>query len=149
MKTGHKFVIGSVVIGGGLVFLLFSGVKQSAARHMTLDMLLQPAATQVGGGRIQLGGCQVVAGSIQWDEYRHRPQFAVTDGQRVLPVRYTGNAVLPDTFKDQAQVVLEGRYDTGRGRFEADVVFAKCPSKYEGKSYDEHVEALAAPGAGS
>lgn len=147
MKTGHKFFLGSVVIGVGLTFLLVTGVEQSSARHLTLDLLLAPgAAGKAGGERIQLGGCTVVAGSIQWDEFRHRPTFTVTDGDRVLLVRYTGNAVLPDTFKDRAQVVLEGRYHPVGQRFEADVVFAKCPSKYEGQSYDGHVDALAADG---
>ena len=74
-------------------------------------------------------------------EYRHRPAFTVTDGERALQVRYTGNAVLPDTFRDKALVVLEGRL-TQANQFEADLVFAKCPSKYEGESYDDHVEAL-------
>ena len=144
MKTGHKFVLGSIVIGVGLIFLLITGVEQSSARHVTLDLLLAPEATgEVGGGRIQLGGCTVVEGSIQWDEYRHRPVFTVTDGDRTLQVRYTGNAVLPDTFKDRALVVLEGRYNMAGRQFEAEVVFAKCPSKYEGESYDNHVDALA------
>ena len=145
MKTGHKFALGSVLIGAGLIFLLVTGVEQSAARHVTLDMLLAPRPPgEVAAGRLQLGGCTVVAGSIQWDEFRHRPAFVITDGQRRLQVRYTGNAVLPDTFKDRAQVVLEGRYDAGARRFEADVVFAKCPSKYEGETYDGHVEAVGA-----
>jgi cytochrome c-type biogenesis protein CcmE len=92
--------------------------------------------------RVQLGGCTVVEGSIHWDEYRHRPDFTVTDGERVLRVRYTGSAVLPDTFKDRAQVVLEGRYLAAQDLFDAKVVFAKCPSKYEGQDYQGHVQAL-------
>mgnify|MGYP001266697822 CR=1 FL=1 len=138
----YKFVVGSVVVTAGLVFLLISGVRQSSARHLTLDMLLTQAAnSELRDRRIQLGGCTVVDGSIQWDEYRHRPAFTVTDGERALQVRYTGNAVLPDTFRDRALVVLEGRL-TQANQFEADLVFAKCPSKYEGESYDDHVEAL-------
>ncbi len=138
----YKFVVGSVVVSAGLVFLLISGVRQSSARHLTLDMLLTQAAnSELRDRRIQLGGCTVVDGSIRWDEYRHRPAFTVTDGERALQVRYTGNAVLPDTFRDRALVVLEGRL-TQANQFEADVVFAKCPSKYEGESYDDHVEAL-------
>ena len=138
----YKFVVGSVVVSAGLVFLLISGVRQSSARHLTLDMLLTQAAnSELRDRRIQLGGCTVVDGSIRWDEYRHRPAFTVTDGERALQVRYTGNAVLPDTFRDRALVVLEGRLTQAK-QFEADVVFAKCPSKYEGESYDDHVEAL-------
>jgi len=146
MQTGHRFALGAVVVLVGLVFLLIRGVEQSSARHVTLTALLTPGpAGAVDGDRLQLGGCTVVEGSIEWDPFRHRPTFTVTDGDRLLAVRYVGDAVLPDTFKDRAQVVLEGRYHpggpAGEHRFEADVIFAKCPSKYEGGDYDLHLEA--------
>jgi cytochrome c-type biogenesis protein CcmE len=137
-----KFAIGSLVIAAGVVALLIMGVRQSSSRHMTLDVLLAEADEKLEGRRIQLAGCTVVPGTIEWDEYRHRPEFQITDGERLLAVRYTGNAVLPDTFQDRAQVVLEGRFVRAHGRFEAEIVFAKCPSKYEGESYDDHPEAL-------
>ena len=140
----YKFIVGSIVVTVGLAYLLITGVRQSAARHITLDML-DPTA-QITAQRVQLGGCTVVEGSIAWDEYRHRPDFTITDGERTLQVSYTGNAMLPDTFRDKAQVGLEGRF-TAADRFEADTVFAKCPSKYEGKSYDDHVKALDPGGA--
>ncbi len=138
----YRFVAGSIVIVACLAFLLVSGVRQSAARHMTLPMLMEEVETSSADGRIQLGGCTVVEGSIQWDTYRHRPQFEVSDGERTLAVHYTGNAVLPDTFQDNALVVLEGEFVADRSRFDAEVVFAKCPSKYEGESYEGHVEAM-------
>lgn len=138
----YRFVAGSVVIVACLAFLLVSSVEQSAARHMTLPMLLTQVEESNAHGRIQLGGCNVVVGSIQWDTYHHRPQFEVSDGERSLTVQYIGNAVLPDTFKDNAVVVLEGEFVAGKSRFDAEVIFAKCPSKYEGKSYENHVEAM-------
>ncbi len=138
----YRFVAGSLVIVACLVFLLVSSVRQSAARHMTLPMLLEQVEESNAHGRIQLGGCTVVEGSIQWDTYRHRPQFEVSDGERTLSVHYTGNAVLPDTFQDNALVVLEGEFVPDQSRFDAEVVFAKCPSKYEGENYKDHVEAM-------
>ena len=62
--------------------------------------------------------------------------------QAHLSVQYTGNAVLPDTFQDKALVVLEGEFVADQSRFDAEVVFAKCPSKYEGQKYEDHVEAM-------
>ena len=45
---------------------------------------------------------------------------------------YTG--ILPDTFKDEAEVVLKGRLTTdGHFAVEPNGVMAKCPSKYEEK----------------
>ena len=140
MRT--KLAVGFVVIAAGVFALLVMGVQQSASRHMTLDMLLAESAQSLEGRRIQLAGCTVVPGTIQWDEYRHRPEFQITDGERHLVVRYTGNAVLPDTFQDRAMVVMEGHFVPTAGRFEAETVMAKCPSKYEGQSYEDHREAL-------
>ena len=46
----------------------------------------------------------------------------------VLPVRYRG--VIPDTFMENSEVVVEGALD---GQvFAAHTLLAKCPSKYEG-----------------
>jgi len=132
-----RFTLGAAVIAAGLLYLFVTGFQQSAAAQVDLATLLEQTATE----RVQLGGSTVVPGSIQWDEYRSRPEFTITDGERTLQVRYTGNAVLPDTFQDRAQVVLEGRYDPAKSTFDAQVVYAKCPSKYEGQSYEDHRQA--------
>jgi cytochrome c-type biogenesis protein CcmE len=138
----YRFILGALVIAAGMIYLMLTGFHQSAAKNLNLASLLERTARgDLSGERVQLGGNRVVAGSIQWDEYHSRPQFTITDGERTLRVRYTGHSTLPDTFKDQAMVVLEGRYDTGRSTFDADVVFAKCPSKYEGQSYEDHLQA--------
>ena len=65
----YKFILGSVVIATGLVYLFAAGVRESAAHHMTLSMLKSAESSQIVGRRIQLGGCTVVDGSIRWDEY--------------------------------------------------------------------------------
>jgi cytochrome c-type biogenesis protein CcmE len=50
------------------------------------------------------------------------------DGTATLPVDFSG--IIPDTFVDDADVVVEGdrRPD---GVFVATTLLAKCPSKYE------------------
>ena len=136
----YKFTLGSIVIAAGLLYLFVASVQQSTATHLTLRNLKDYALDD--SQRIQLGGGTVVPGSIEWDEYHSRPEFTITDGEQSLKVRYVGNAVLPDTFKDKALVVLEGEYHQAAGTFTADVVFAKCPSKYEGQSYEGHVQAM-------
>ena len=139
----YKFIFGSVMIAAGLIYLFATGVQQSSAMHLTLPGLMdQLAQKSLNNQRIQLGGSTVVPGSIKWDEYHHRPEFTITDGEHTLLVRYTGSTVLPDTFKDKAIVVLEGHYQPDQNIFDAQVVFAKCPSKYEGQSYQDHVDAI-------
>ncbi len=51
---------------------------------------------------------------------------------RVLNVVYTGTDPLPDTFKDNAQALADGRFGPD-GIFEASKIQAKCASKYEAK----------------
>lgn len=139
----YQFALGSLVIVAGLIYLFTTGVQQSAAMNLTLPTLMdQLGQKDFKGKRIQLGGSTVVPGSIKWDEYHHRPEFTITDGQHTLQVRYTGSTVLPDTFKDRAIVVLEGHYKSDQNFFDAQVVFAKCPSKYEGQSYEDHADAV-------
>jgi len=136
-----KFAVGAAIILTGLVYLFIAGFQQSQTRHMTVSTLVERVQREdLQGRRLQLGG-EVLEGSIQWDEFHHRATFVVTQGGARVRVHYIGNAVLPDTFKDRSPVVLEGHYVTSTGVFEAEVVFAKCPSKYEGQSYDGHLSA--------
>jgi cytochrome c-type biogenesis protein CcmE len=54
-----------------------------------------------------------------------------SNGQTV-DARYTG--VVPDTFKDDAEVVLKGTLAQDGFTVARDGVMAKCPSKYEPKA---------------
>jgi cytochrome c-type biogenesis protein CcmE len=78
-------------------------------------------------GGIRING-KVEDGSIVRQKTGMDIRFNVTDGQAALPVEYHG--VVPDTFVDGADVVIEGglRQD---GTFVASNLLAKCPSKYE------------------
>ncbi len=78
-------------------------------------------------GSLRING-KVEAGSIVRKTNGMDLRFVVTDGQAALPVEYHG--VIPDTFVDGADVVVEGglRQD---GTFKASNLLAKCPSKYE------------------
>jgi cytochrome c-type biogenesis protein CcmE len=51
---------------------------------------------------------------------------------RALPVAYAGIDPLPDTFRDGAQALVDGRMDRD-GTFHASKISAKCASKYEAK----------------
>ena len=139
----HKFTAGALVVAMGLFYLFLTGFQQSSSTHMTLQSLTEAAQKDgLEGERIQLGGSTIVPGSIQWDKYQSRAAFDITDGERTMRVQYVGNTVLPDTFKDKALVVLEGEYVAARNSFDAEVVFAKCPSKYEGQDYGGRVQAM-------
>jgi cytochrome c-type biogenesis protein CcmE len=56
--------------------------------------------------------------------------FVLTEQGKDLAVSYVGRDPLPDTFKDGAQALVEGKLRPDN-RFVAEQVQAKCASKYE------------------
>jgi cytochrome c-type biogenesis protein CcmE len=81
------------------------------------------------GEHVRLSG-EVVDGSIESDPSAGTVRFAVSDGISTVPVVYRGP--MPDTLRDEAEAVVEGELGAD-GVFHADVLFAKCPSKFEAK----------------
>lgn len=77
------------------------------------------------GSRIRLGGL-VKAGSLERGD-NLKIRFEVTDGNKSLPVAYTG--ILPDLFREGQGVVTEGALDTA-GTFRAETVLAKHDETY-------------------
>jgi cytochrome c-type biogenesis protein CcmE len=77
------------------------------------------------GARIRLGGL-VQPGSLKRGD-NLAVRFEVTDGNRAVPVAYTG--ILPDLFREGQGVVAEGSLDPA-GLFRADTVLAKHDENY-------------------
>ena len=90
------------------------------------------------GARIRLGGL-VETGSLKRGSDQ-RIEFAVTDGNASVPVRYRG--LLPDLFREGQGVVTEGAM-TESGLFVADTVLARHDETYMPR---EVVDALKAQG---
>jgi cytochrome c-type biogenesis protein CcmE len=59
---------------------------------------------------------------------QNNPARAVEAGG-VIDVTYKG--IVPDTFKDEAEVVLKGKLTPNGFHTDPNGVMAKCPSKYE------------------
>jgi cytochrome c-type biogenesis protein CcmE len=77
------------------------------------------------GSRIRLGGLVKEGSLTRGDNLTVR--FEVTDGNRSVPVSYTG--ILPDLFREGQGVVTEGALDSA-GHFKADSVLAKHDETY-------------------
>ena len=117
-----------LVIGLALVGLMYSTLSEGTEYYKHVDEVMKdPTAWQ--GKRLQLHG--FVA------DLRQRPdsldyKFQVENNGKVITARYTG--VVPDTFKNGAEVVLKGRLDGDGFNVEPNGVMAKCPSKYTPQS---------------
>jgi cytochrome c-type biogenesis protein CcmE len=118
------FAGGTVLIVLSLAYLVYGGIQQGASYWVTVGELQQRGADVPS--RVRLGGT-VAPGTVRWDAAHRHLAFVITDGTHSLPVRYSG--VVPDIFAEGRQVVVEG--GVGRdGTFDATVLLAKCPTKY-------------------
>ena len=81
---------------------------------------------EVYDDKVRVSGT-VVTGSIDNDIDRSL-KFKITDGDDVIDVEYQG--IIPDIFADDVEAVVEGTLNK-QNVFEADLLLAKCPTKYE------------------
>ena len=127
-----KVLVTVVVVAGGLGYLLYATAAPEVEWYKHVDeVLAQTSAWQ--GKKLQLHG-RVVKGSIlrkaSGATYEYR--FQVEHNGKTIAARYKG--LVPDTFKDESEVVLKGRLaPEGHFLVAPDGVMAKCPSKYEAK----------------
>jgi cytochrome c-type biogenesis protein CcmE len=128
MNTYVKFGSLMVLIVGSLVWLAFSGVKDTKTYYKTIPEL-EKLGAQAQGQRLRVGG-EVQPGSIV--KNGGGVSFRLHQGNDTLNVVYNGTEPLPDTFRDNAQALAEGRLGSN-GVFEANHIQAKCASKYEAK----------------
>jgi cytochrome c-type biogenesis protein CcmE len=126
LKAQRKFVVGSAIIVATLVGLAYVGYTQSKTYYHTISELTSLSAAELHQ-RMRVSG-NVRAGSISHRD--GRVDFVLEEQGKALPVKYVGNDPLPDTFKDGAQALVEGRLQPD-GDFTAEQVQAKCASKYE------------------
>jgi cytochrome c-type biogenesis protein CcmE len=124
--------IGATLLIVGLAFagLMYSTLSEGTEFYKHVDeVMANPAEWQ--GKRLQLHGF-VVDKSILRRPDTLDYRFQVQSNGKVVPVRYSG--VVPDTFKDGAEVVLKGRLGADGFVVDKDGVLAKCPSKYNPQS---------------
>lgn len=119
-----KIVATCVVLAAALGGLMYTTLAEGTEYYIHVDEVMQdPEAWK--GKRLQLHG--FVA------NLRQRPntldyKFDVRFNGQVMTATYTG--IVPDTFKNESEVVLKGKLHGGGFVVDANGVMAKCPSKY-------------------
>jgi cytochrome c-type biogenesis protein CcmE len=128
MKKYGKFAALVVVIVGTLIWLATAGIKDNQTYYKTIAELGQ-MGDQAYSKRLRVGG-DIGAGSIV--RRGNVVEFVMVQEKLNLNVSYDGADPLPDTFRDGAQALADGKM--GRdGVFHANKIQAKCASKYEAK----------------
>ena len=136
----HRYIkIGAtaLVLASAFGFMMWTTLRDGAEyfKHVDEVVAQRPA---LEGKKVQMHG-YVIPGSrmnkpntLEWRFKVQNNPIRSGEPGNVMSVSYTG--VVPDTFKDEAEVVLKGQL-AGDG-FHADPngVLAKCPSKYEAAS---------------
>jgi cytochrome c-type biogenesis protein CcmE len=128
MKTWAKFAILVVAIIGTLGWLAAGGISETKTYYKSIAEL-QDMGDRAHDKRIRVGG-DVEKGSIQ--RSGKDVHFVLHQDNLKLRVIYSGVDPLPDTFRDDAQALADGRLGTD-GVFRAHKIQAKCASKYEAK----------------
>jgi cytochrome c-type biogenesis protein CcmE len=136
----HRYIKIGVTVA--VLLLAFTGLLWSTLREGTEyfkhvdEVMTNRQAWE--GKKLQLHG-YVVPGSIYRKrdslEYRFKVQnnpARSSDQGNVVEASYTG--IVPDTFKDEAEVVLRGSLGSDGFHTDPNGVVAKCPSKYEAKA---------------
>ena len=124
-----KIALTSLVLAAALGGLMYTTLQDGTEYYIHVDEVMkEPTAWQ--GKKLQLHGFV--------SDLRQRPnsldyKFNVQFNGKVIPAVYTG--VVPDTFKNESEVVLKGKLLNGGGfSVEPNGVMAKCPSKYNAQS---------------
>jgi len=133
----HRYIkIGATaaVLVVALAGLMWSTLREGTEYFMHVDeVMANPQAWE--GKPLQIHG-YVVPGSrlknpdtLEWKfKVQNNPARSSQPGQ-VVDAYYKG--IVPDTFNDEAEVVLKGRLAGSVFQTEPNGVIAKCPSKYE------------------
>lgn len=115
-----KYIVGILII---IIFVIFAAINLS--KSLTPYVSLQDA--KKSKSVVQVKG-QRVPGSEHFDLEKKIFTFKmVDDNGEEFEVVYHG--VKPANLEQAEEVVVIGRYN--RGRFEADQLLVKCPSKYQ------------------
>jgi cytochrome c-type biogenesis protein CcmE len=129
VRARTKFIAGGVLVLGTAGYLMASAIGETGMYYLTpgeLASKVKADSTLFDTG-VKMGA-RVVPGTIVRDPGGRSVAFEVTDGNQTIPVTYRG--VIPDTFTDSVDVVVEGRYRRD-GTFVATTLLAKCASRYE------------------
>ncbi len=126
-------MLGGLIILGTASFLAAKSTAATAQFYLTphelADRLKADDSFRKNGMKV---GGRVVPGSIVRAPGGKEVRFVMRDTISTSDARFTVvyKGIVPDTFTDSVDVVVEGRLDAGN-TFQATTLLAKCASRYE------------------
>ena len=124
-----KFIIGGIILFLAIGYLGWLGFVNSATYYYEVNEFLGQSEL-LKGQSVRVNGT-VIPGSVETVAGGLGIRFIIRDvglASATMTVVYHG--AVPDTFKPDNDVVVEGKY-AEEGIFEATTILTKCASKYE------------------
>ena len=126
-SQGVKILLTSGVLIAAFVGLMWTTMQDGTQYYKHVDEVMVDPDAWVGK-RLQVHG---YASNISWKPSSLDYRFEIEHNGHVVSAEYTG--IVPDTFQDEAEVVVTGRLEGHTLIVDPDGIMAKCPSKYEAK----------------
>jgi cytochrome c-type biogenesis protein CcmE len=128
MKNYLKFGLLIAAVLGTLAWLAAGGISDTKTYYKTVSEIKQ-LGDQAQEKRLRVGG-DIAPNSIV--RQGANVTFTLAQDKLRMQVVYSGIDPLPDTFRDGAQALADGKLGAD-GIFHATKIQAKCASKYEAK----------------
>jgi cytochrome c-type biogenesis protein CcmE len=123
------YVAALVLFLGGLGYLVFSGLSENSVYFLNVSEAMAMDRGQLKQARlfgtVDAAGLEQHPGSLG-------VKFRLLDKDdkaKAMWVEYRGS--VPDTFKPEAEVIVEGGFKADPAVFDASSLMTKCPSKYQ------------------
>ena len=122
-----KIALSVALVGGGVGYLLVTSTSSAMEYYKHVDEVLSAKDSWKGKklqvhGRVVVGSIRKIPGTLDW-------RFDIQHNGQVIAAHYVG--IVPDTFKDNSEVVCKGQLAGDLLEVSRDGVMAKCPSKYD------------------
>ena len=116
----------AVLLAGALVYTSFSGSAEAKKPSELLNA--RPGEEYKVTGKVVPGSIQKQSAA---DGHTYRFRVRDRDGDASIPVVYRG--VVPDTFRENREIIISGEVKEGTLVGERDSLVTKCPSKFKNK----------------
>lgn len=128
-KSRSPYFVALTLFLIGIGYIFFSGVSSNSIYFLDVSEALAMPPEELKAARLfgTVKDSQTVEnGSTVSVRFQLEDQ---KDQSQTLVVVYSG--LVPDAFKDGAEVIVEGKYTLEDKHFDAKTLMTKCPSKYE------------------
>jgi len=143
-----KVIIGTIVIGTAVGYLLVEVIESSWAYYYSVDEFVDSQfvrtskqtvaeTAKIDGGRIIRLAGRVKKDSVVRDTEKMRLDFELAGQRNSIAVRYYGP--MPQNFTDDKEVLVEGSVGA-EGPFRASQILTRCESKYKARLKTEDSE---------